>query len=97
MIYKKRELRRLWELKVYDGDPDAKKPKTKKETVVALNAVDATRRAGNRRLAVLPREIAYVTWPDNPGDSIYEIYDPSEGPTNKKVKPSIPLEDGGWD
>ena len=92
MKYLSRELRRLWEVEYYDGDPDDKKTKTKKETVVAWNHVDAIRKLGGRRVAKQPVEITYVTWPekDQDVDEVYEIHDTS-GPTKKKVKPSIPI------
>jgi hypothetical protein len=94
MVYKARELRRLWELLVYIGDPDAAKPKTKKETVVAFNPVDATRRAAPRKMALPPKELTFVTWPEVEDGPVYEISS-TAGPSNKKVKPSIDPE--GWD
>lgn len=94
MVYKARELRRLWELVVYVGDPDAEKPKTKKETVVAFNPVDAARRAMPRKLAVRPKELTFVTWPEPGETDIYEIYS-TAGPSNKKVKATI--DPDGWD
>jgi hypothetical protein len=94
MVYKARELRRLWELVVYVGDPDAEKPKTKKETVVAFNPTDAVRRAAPRKLAVPAVALCFVTWPEEADGPVYEIYS-TAGPTNKKVKPTIDPE--GWD
>lgn len=92
MRYLGRELRRLWEVKLYKGDPDAKKPKFKKETVVAWNTVDAIRQMGSRPVAEEPVQLTFVTWPeeDQDADEIYEIHDTS-GPTNKKVKPTVPI------
>ena len=95
MKFKSRELRRLWDMRVYDGDPDDPKTKTKKETVVAMNEVDANRRTPGS-IAEPPVELTFVTWPE-PGEDdteIFEIHDTS-GPTNKKVKPTIPI--GTWD
>ena len=83
-----RELRRLWEVEIYDGDPDKKKTKIKKETVVAWNAVDAIRACGNRKLAKEPEALCYVTWPDEDGMPIYKIKDTS-GPTKEEIKPTI--------
>jgi hypothetical protein len=96
MIYESRHLRRLWEVEVYKGDPDDPKTKTKTETLVAWNHVDAIRRAPGA-VATRPVEIGFVTWPDGKGDS-YIIVSPKEGPTNKKVKPSIETPDEeDWD
>jgi hypothetical protein len=83
MIYRKRELRRLWELKVYKTD---KKVHTRTETVIAWNAVDAIRQARGE-VATQPKAVCYVTWDDPP----LEIYDPTAGPIDKIVTPSIPL------
>ena len=94
MVYKARELRRLWELVIYVGDPDAEKPKTKKETIVAFNPTDAARRALPRKLALPAVALSFVTWPEPPSEDLYEIYT-TAGPTNKKVKPSI--DPPGWD
>lgn len=94
MVYKARELRRFWELVVYLGDPDADKPKTKKETIIAWNPTDAIRRASPRKLAVQPVEVGFVTWEENEGDDIYFI-ESTAGPTNKKAKPTI--DSTGWD
>ncbi len=94
---KTRELRRLWEVKVYVGDPDAKKPKTKYITVVAFNTVEAIRLCGGKA-ASEPVALSYVTWPENPGDPILQISDTS-GPTDKLVDPTVPLpveDDEDW-
>lgn len=96
MIYKSRQLRRFWSLSVYNGDPDDPKTKLKTETIVSWNQTDATRLAGNHVLSRLPELISYVTWPENDGDPIYEIYDAGEGPTNKKVKPTLGIVDEDW-
>jgi len=80
-----RALRRLWEIEVYDGDPDDPKTKTVKHTVIAWNAVDANRRAGAMNLVKPAKALSYVTWDDEP----FEIESPKKGPSKKKVKPSI--------
>jgi hypothetical protein len=97
MVYQSRELRRLWEVELYTGNPDAKKPKTKKETVIAWNNVDAIRRSGGQ-CASEPVSLGFVTWPpkENPEADVYFIED-TAGPTNKKAKPSIEPEPGDWD
>jgi len=86
-----RELMRLFELEVYDGDPDDPKTKTTKETIVAWNAMDAIRRCGARRLATQPKELHHVTHPDQEGEPIYKIKD-TGGPTEEEVKPSIDID-----
>jgi hypothetical protein len=63
MRYKSRELRRLWEVKVYEGDPDAKNPKIHRGTVIAFNSVEALRLCGGKA-AEPPREVCFVTWPE---------------------------------
>lgn len=87
MIYKNRELRRLWEVEVYKGDPDDEKPKTKKETVIAFNAVEANRLAPGP-VASEPVAISFVTWDDEP-----LLIEDTSGPTNKKAKPTITVDD----
>lgn len=85
-----RMLRRLWECTVFKGDPDATKPKTKKETVIAWNEVDAIRKFGGSRLAKQPENIGWVTWPREQEDYVYFIQNPTEGPDEKKkVRPSV--------
>jgi len=89
MRYKGRELRRLFEVRVYTGDPDAKRPKTKKETVVAFNAVEAVRFCGGKA-SKQPEPLCYVTWPEADGEPIFRIND-TGGPTETEINPSIPL------
>ena len=63
MFYKRRELRRLWEIEIYTEDPnenpDVPTP-TKTETLVAWNAVGAIRATGGRA-AKEPKPLYYVT------------------------------------
>lgn len=54
------ELRRKWEVKVYVGDKDAKKPKTKKLTVIAWNDVDVCRMLQGQDVAAPPKVLHYV-------------------------------------
>lgn len=82
MIYKARELRRLYKCKVYKTD---KKCHTREETVIAWNAVDAIRQARGE-LAEQPEELCFVTWDDPP----LEIYS-TAGPTDKVVTPDVPI------
>ncbi len=80
-----RALRRMWNVLVYKGDPE--EGKTKKESIVSWNQVDATRRAGP--ISELPSLVGFVTWPHKDQPDIFFINSPREGPTNKKAKPSI--------
>jgi hypothetical protein len=89
MIYaakneKSRQLRRMWELSIYDGDPDDPEVGIVKETVIAWNAVDAGRRAVGKRLALPPKFLHYVSW-DEPPQKIFD----SSGPTGEEAVPSI--------
>ena len=86
---KTRMLRRLWEVKVYKGKPDAKRPKVKKETVIAWNAVDANRKIGGQ-LAEEPKAIGYVTWPRSEEQKhVFLIDNPTEGPEDAPVIPTV--------
>ena len=92
MRYKGRELRRLWDISVYVGDPDDKKRKIRSETIVAFNAVEAIRFCGGQASAQ-PRAMYYVTWPEDKSGvgPIHRIEDTS-GPMNDiPVQPSIAL------
>ena len=95
MFYRRRELRRLWEIEVYDGDPnehpDIPTP-THTETLVAWNAVDANRGAGGP-VAAPPKALFFVTWPPKPGDPIYRINNTGEGPVGEPIVPSISRND----
>lgn len=86
MIYQNTHLRQMFEIEVFKSaeERDAKKPKTKTETVLAWNAVDAIRRSGDLA-ASEPKSLGYVT----PGDDPYFIEDPQKGPTKKKANPTI--------
>ena len=86
-----RELMRLFEVEVYDGDPDDSKTKTTKETIVAWNAMDAIRKCGARKLAYQPKELFHVTHPDQEGEPIYKIED-TGGPTEEEIQPSIDID-----
>lgn len=90
MRYAARELRRLFEVELYTGNPDAKRPKKTKETVIAFNHVEALRICGNRKAVNLPKEVCFVTWDEPPR----KILDTS-GPTVEVIKPTIG--DTGWD
>lgn len=88
MFYRGRELRRLWEVEIYVGKVDAKKPKTRTERVLAWNAVDAIRRCGEAKAVAQPVSLGYVTWPDTEGSAIYFI-ESTAGPTEEEVVPTI--------
>ena len=86
MIYKRRNLQRLWEVVVYVGDRDAKKPKTEKETVIAWNDVDVARKLGDR-IAKPPVSLGYVY--QDPKSGEWLIIEDTSGPTKKKAKPTV--------
>ena len=83
MKYRSRELRRMYEIEVYDGDPDHKKTKTGKHTAIAWNEVGAVRACGNKKVAKPPEFLYFVSWDDPP-----RRIDDTSGP-KKAVKPSI--------
>lgn len=92
MFYRGRELRRLWEIEVFDGDREDPECPTKVETVIAWNAVDAIRRTGDRA-AAQPKALHFVTWAED-GDSaqrIFRINNTEEGPVGDPIEPSIAL------
>ena len=96
---KTRMLRRVWKCTVFKGNPDAKKPKTTTETVIAWNAVEANRKMG-RQLACEPESLGWVTWPRAQEDYVYFIENPSDGPIEKhKVRPSVGgvADEDDWD
>lgn len=95
MFYRGRELRRVWKVKVYTGNPDVKKPKTGVETVVAWNAVDAIRRMGAKKVAEQPTSMGYITWPEKKGDPVFFIKS-TKGPTDEKVNGELVKEED-WD
>jgi hypothetical protein len=79
----------MWEVNVYK-DPeqrDAKKPKTEKLTVIAWNDVDVARKVGDR-VAKPPKPLGHV-WEDPATGEFHFIDNPTDGPTNKKAKPSV--------
>jgi hypothetical protein len=88
MFYKRRELRRLWEVEVFDGDPHDKDTAVYKTTIIAWNAVDAIRHAGSA-VAKQPIALYYVTWPDKPGGPVYRINSTAGGPVGDPVVPSV--------
>lgn len=80
---------RLFNVEVYDGDPDDPKTKILKESIIAWNAMDAIRRCGNRRLVSQPVAVHHVTHPKEEDGPIFKI-DSTAGPTDDaEVKPSI--------
>lgn len=91
MIYRARELRRLWLVKIYDGDKEDPECPIREETVVAWNASGATRRAGGS-VSELPVSLGFITWDPNP-----LFIESTKGPTNKLAFPSIGEVGDGWD
>ena len=89
MFYKKKYLPRLWEVEIYESNPDGESEiPTRKETLVAWNAVDAIRRAGNR-VAKQPKALHFITHPEYEGGPIYRINSPQDGPIGDPIVPSI--------
>jgi hypothetical protein len=92
-----RELKRLWEVEVYVGDPDASEVETRKHTIIAWNHVDAIRHTGGKPV-VMPKALFFVTHPDEQG-RIFRINDTSEGSIGEPINPSIAppeIEDEDW-
>ena len=90
-------LRRLWKVKVFDGEPHEDTPIIE-HTIVAMNEMDAHRRAGGD-LAERPEFLHYVTWAplDDPGGNIYRIDNTREGPYGDPIEPTVALpEDDEW-
>jgi hypothetical protein len=83
-----RALRRLFVVKVYDGNPDVKKPKIRKEKVIAWNQCDAIRRCGGK-VAELPEAECFVTWDDKP----LKIFNKA-GPTDELADPTVESDEG---
>ena len=88
MVYKKRELRRLWEVEIYDGDREDSDVTTHLDRLVAWNHVDAIRHAGGH-VATTPEAICFVTWPDFDGGPIYRVDSPSVGPVGDPITARI--------
>lgn len=79
-----RALRRLFVVKCYKGNPDAKKPKYENVKVIAWNACDASRRVA-RPVAEIPEPECWVTWDDIP----LKIHSAKLGPTDEKADPDV--------
>lgn len=79
------ELRRLFSVKIYEGDPDKKKTKTRTETVIAFNATEAIQKASALGpVAEVPEAIDWITWDDPP-----LIIRDTAGPTDEVAKPTL--------
>lgn len=89
---KTRILRRLWEVELFDGDPEDPLCDTKIETVVAFNHVDALRQAGGHAVEQ-PKFISYVTWPriDEAEKLIYRIDNTTDGPYGDPVECTVEI------
>lgn len=85
-MYKRRMLRRLYIVKVFDEDPDENPDSdTHEEKVIAWNETDAIRRCGPFRVAERPQAECYVTWDDQPK----KIYDSKKGPSEEPADPTL--------
>lgn len=87
MFYRGRELRRVWEVEIYEGDPEDPDVTTRTDTVIAWNQVEAIRRAGGR-VVKQPVSKGFVTWPDGREKRVFKIED-TAGPTDEEIAPSI--------
>jgi hypothetical protein len=90
-----RALRRLWTVVCYDGDPDDPATPLLTKTCIAWNQSGAIRMCG--KVAEPPEAKCFVTWPQNKGDPIYEIYS-TAGPSDVEVHADLmPKDDDEWD
>lgn len=94
-----RALRQLWEVEIYDGDPNDPDVGLVVETVIAWNHVDAIRRIG-RAVASVPRSLGFVTWSRTGEQHVYLIENTTDGPIEDA--PVVPTvggvgEEDGWD
>lgn len=87
-----RELRRLWEVDLYDGDRNDPNTPIRTETVVAFNAVEAIRKLHGFFVVTPPRAKHFVTWPElkKPDGQVLKI-DTTAGPTDEVVEPTIKI------
>jgi hypothetical protein len=88
MIYRNEELKRLWKVTLYDGDPDDPDTPTVEETVIAWNQVDAINKCLGRKAAKMPEMICHVYANANNPSIFYRI-DGTSGPSEEIVNPSI--------
>jgi hypothetical protein len=89
--YRNKEMRKLYEVEVYLGDPDKKSTKTEVLTVVAWNEVDALRRLGGHKAATQPKFVDFVSWDEPP-----RVIRDTAGPTEEVVEADFGLEDGDF-
>ena len=90
MFYDRQELQRFWECKLYKGDPNAKRPKTRTETVIGWNEVDVARKCGGH-LAERPKEVCFV-YQKVKGGPFFKI-ESTAGPSDEVMEPSVPYVD----
>jgi len=88
MFYRRRELRRLWEVDVYDGDPEDPDVEIRTETLIAWNAVDAIRHS-NGSVVSQPRAVCFVSWPEGSNPNIYRVDNTGDGPVGDAIVPSV--------
>lgn len=88
MKYRNREMRKLYEVELYQGDPNDEDVETEIVTVVAWNTVDALRKCGRRHAAHQPTFKHFVSWDEPPR----RIEDTS-GPLDEVVEADFGLED----
>ena len=96
MFYRGNELKRLYEIEIYEGDRNDPEATTRTETIIAWNHVDAIRRVRNP--VSQPVALHFVTNPDSTG-KIYRIDNTTDGPVGEPLNPSIApiaVEDEDW-
>ena len=89
-----RELRRLYLVKVFDGDPNDPDTPIREEQVIAWNAVDANNQF-SEDLVCEPEDLGYVTWPreGHDKDDIFFIDNPKDGATDRRPFPTVEIRD----
>lgn len=90
MRYRSQELRRLWLVKVFDGDKEDPDCPVREEKVIAWNQVDAIRRVPGD-IAKQPEQISYVTWDEEP-----QLIATTAGPEGVLADPTIEVKEEDW-
>ena len=86
-----RELRRLWAVEIYEGNPDDPEVTIHRESIIAWNPTDAIRRCGER-VATQPESLGFITWDDEP-----LFIESTKGPTDRVAEPTIEVKEAEWD
>lgn len=84
----------MWEIRLFDGDPEDPETPQIVETAIAFNHVEAIRLCGGRQAVVLPRPLFFVTWPEDDPEKLGRMFriDSTAGPDYSQLAvPSITL------